>query len=206
MRILIDGQDSGLSAETIPEALKQGMDAVDSTGRIVVEIALDGSPLDAEQLESGAYETSAAETLSLMSLAPNELLLATFELGRNAIDAAQKHFHSAAEMIQAGDDAGAMNELHEGIELWCTIDQTVFREAVPKIAELGGDQTPDGLERHVGELKDALESIKSAIESSDFAGLSDALMYEFPETSAGWSTFLGNCSQVVAGQSELETE
>ena len=206
MRILIDGQDSGLSAETIPEALKQGMDAVDSTGRIVVEIALDGSPLDAEQLESGAYETSAAETLSLMSLAPNELLLATFELGRNAIDAAQKHFHSAAEMIQAGDDAGAMNELHEGIELWCTIDQTVFREAVPKIAELGGDQTPDGLERHVGELKDALESIKSAIESSDFAGLSDALMYEFPETSAGWSTFPGNCSQVVAGQSELETE
>ena len=206
MRILIDGNDSGLNAETVPEALKQGMDAVDSTGRIVVEIALDGTPLDAEQLENGAYENISAETISMMSLAPNELLLATFELGRNAIEAAQKHFHSAAEMIQSGNDANAMNELHEGIELWCTIDQTVFREAVPKIAELGGDQTPDGLERHVSELKDALESIRSAIESSDFAGLSDALMYEFPETSAGWSTFLGHCSQVVAGHSETEAE
>ena len=205
MRIVIDGQDSGLSAETVSEALRQGMEAVDSTGRIVIEIALDGSPLDGKQLESGAYENTTAETISLTSLAPNQLLLATFELGRNAIEAAQKHFHSAAEMIQSGNDAGAMHELHEGIELWCTIDQTVFRDAVPKISELGGDQTPEGLERHVGELKDAW-SIRNAIESSDFAGLSDALMYEFPETSAGWSTFLGNCSRVVAGQAELETE
>jgi len=206
MRILIDGNDSGLTAETVPEALEQGMNAVDAAGRIVVEISLDDHPLDANQLENGAYETLSAETVSMMSLAPNELLLATFELGRNAIDAAQKHFHSAAEMIQSGNDANAMNELHEGIDLWCTIDQTVFREAVPKIAELGDDRTPKGLERHVNELKDALESIRTAIESSDFAGLSDALMYEFPETSAGWSTFLGHCSQAVADHSEKEAE
>ena len=206
MRILIDGIDSGLTAQTVPDALEQGMNAVDSAGRIVVELSLAGTPLAAAQLSNGAYATISAETVALMSLAPNELLLATFELGRNAIDAAQKHFHSAAEMIQAGQDENAMKELHEGIELWCTIDQTVFQEAVPKIAELGGDQTPDGLERHVKELKAALESIKTAIESSDFAGLSDALMYEFPETSAGWSTFLGHCSQVVTSHSELKAE
>jgi hypothetical protein len=206
MRILIDGNDSGLTAETVPEALEHGMNAVDSSGRIVVEIALDGNPLDGDQLENGAYENISAETITMISLAPNELLLATFELGRNAIEAAQKHFHSAAEMIQSGNDANAMNELHEGIELWCTIDQTVFREAVPRIADFSGDQTPDGLERHVNELKEALESIRTAIESSDFAGLSDALMYEFPETSAGWSTFLGHCSQVVTSHSEKEAE
>ena len=206
MRILIDGNDSGLTAETVPEALEQGMNAVDSAGRIVVEIALDGRPLDADQLENGAYEGLSAEMVTMMSLAPNELLLATFELGRNAIEAAQKHFHSAAQMIQSGNDADAMNELHEGIELWCTIDQTVFREAVPRIAEFGVDLTPDGLEKHVNELKDALESIRSAIESSDFAGLSDALMYEFPETSAGWSKFLGHCSEVVTSHSQKEVE
>lgn len=206
MRILIDGHDSGLTAETVPEALERGMNAVDSSGRIVVEIALDDQPLDAEELGNGSYENLSAKTVALTSLAPNDLLLATFELGRNAIEAAQQHFHAAAKMIQSGNDANAMNELHEGIDLWCTIDQTVFREAVPRIADFGDDQTPDGLERHVQELKDALESIRAAIESSDFAGLSDALMYEFPETSAGWSKFLGHCSEVVTNHSEKETE
>ena len=74
MQILIDGNDSGLTAQTVPEALERGMNAVDSAGRIVVEIALDGTPLDAEQLENGAYETISAETVAMVSLAPNELL------------------------------------------------------------------------------------------------------------------------------------
>lgn len=177
--------------------MELGMDQARDRGRVVVQIDVDGRPIAMDQLRDEGFLSEGAELVEVTSLTEREMLLAALELGRNAIEVSQVHFTRSAELIQAGDRPAALAELGTGIELWRTVEGTVFRDAVPKVPLASLEAR---LETHLAELRTALETMSTAVGTGDLVALSDALMYEFPRTSATWTEFLGECMRSVEEQ------
>ena len=194
MRILLDGTECAGAADSVGAAVGLGMDEARDRGRVVVQIDVDGRTLAIEQLHDAGFLSGGAEVVEVTSLTEREMLLAALELGRNAIEVSQGHFTRSAELIQAGDQATALVELGNGIELWRTIEETVFRDAVPRVPLASLEAR---LGTHLAELRTALETMSTAVGTGDLVALSDALMYEFPRTSATWTEFLGECMRSV---------
>ena len=197
MRILLDGTECPGAADSVGAAVELGMDEAREQGRVVVQIDVDGRTLAMEQLQDAGFLSGGAELVEVTSLTEREMLLAALELGRNAIEVSQVHFTRSAELIQAGDRPAALAELGTGIELWRTVEGTVFRDAVPKVPLASLEAR---LETHLAELRTALETMSTAVGTGDLVALSDALMYEFPRTSATWTEFLGECIRSVEEQ------
>lgn len=191
MRVLLDGTKCTFSAETIATAIEQGVEQAHSLGRVVVQIEVDKQTMELEQLQDQNYTKQRASEVSLTSLTEHELLLSSLDLGQNAIEVAQEHFTRAAQLIQTGNTPLAMQEMSHGIELWQTVEETVFREAVPQI---GHPDIPSKLEIHISNLRTALSTVQSAINTGDMVSLGDILLYEFPDTSREWARFLESCA------------
>ena len=194
MRVLLDGTQCTFSADSIGAAIEQGVHEAQSHGRIVVQINVDDKPMELQQLQDEGFIQQTASEVSITSLTEQELLLSTLDLGQSAIEVAQGHFTKAAELIQSGKTPVAMNEMSQGIELWKTVEETVFREAVTKIDH---PEVKKELGMHVESLRGALETIQKAITAKDLVSLGDTLLYEFPDTSRNWARFLGRCAEHV---------
>ncbi|MAJ46515.1 MAG: hypothetical protein CBC35_04315 [Planctomycetes bacterium TMED75] len=191
MRVLLDGTQCMFSADSIAAAIEQGVEQAHAQGRIVVQVDVDHQPMELEQLQDEAFTAGTADEVSITSLTEAELLLSSLDLGRSAIEVAQDHFNKAAQMIQSGNTSPGMNELSQGIDLWKTVEETVFREAVVQIRD---SEIQLELNTHVENLRKALETIQASINAGDLVSLGDSLLYEFPDTSREWSDFLGRCA------------
>ena len=194
MRVLLDGTKCMFSADSIASAIEQGVEQAHAQGRIVVQIDVDHQPMELEQLQDEAFTARNAEEVSITSLTEAELLLSSLDLGRSAIEVAQEHFNKAAQMIQSGNTSPGMNEMSQGIDLWKTVEETVFREAVVQIRN---SEIQLELNTHVENLRKALETIQTSINAGDLVSLGDSLLYEFPDTSREWSEFLGRCALLI---------
>jgi hypothetical protein len=188
----MDGTTCAFSARTIGEAIERATDHAQTIGRVLIEVDVDGRTLDADDLDEADSLGVSPEEIAFTSLSPEELLLATLDLGEQAIESAQVSFKQAAELIQSGDTDRAFGELKQGIDLWKTVEETVFREAIPEVP--GHEKA---LEERIAELRHSFDSIKRAIATSDLAALSDALLYEFPQTSSECASLLKECSETV---------
>ena len=198
MRVLLDGTKCTFSADTIAKAIEQGVEQAHALGRVVVQVEVDAQPLELEQLQDQAYTSRAAGEVCLTSLTEQELLLSSLDLGQNAIEVAQEHFTKAARLIQTGNTPEAMQEMSQAIDLWQTVEETVFREAVPQIRQPEIDRQ---LEIHIGNLRSALSTVQTAINAGDMESLGDILLYEFPDTSREWTRFLEGCAACLEGAS-----
>ena len=192
MRILLDGTPCELQVGSIRDAVEQVTEQALASGRVIIQVDVDGREMDLDELEGGLDGMNLPGELAFSSLTPDELLLATFELGEQAIASAQTSFEQAATLIQSGEGEKALDELRKGIDLWKTVEETVLREAVP---ELEGQEA--ALEDRIEDLRASLNSIREAMMSRDMTALSDALLYEFPRTSAECSSFLKECSDSI---------
>lgn len=191
MHVLLDGTKCTFAADSIAAAIEQAVEQAHALGRIVVQVDVDHQPMELEQLQDQAFTAGTADEISITSLTEAELLLSSLDLGRSAIEVAQDHFNKAAQMIQLGNTSPGMNELSQGIDLWKTVEETVFREAVVQIRN---SEIQLELNTHVENLRKALETIQTSINAGDLVSLGDSLLYEFPDTSREWSDFLGRCA------------
>lgn len=198
MHILFDGTQCDFSANTLGEAVTRAVDHASTTGRVIIEVSVDGQAVD---IDSGFQEDMTPTEVAFTSLTPDELLLATLDLGERAIESAQRNFDRAAELIQAGDSVQAHQELKQGIDLWKTVEETVFREVISEMPHQ--DQA---LDERIAELRTSLNSIMEAIAKNDLAALSDTLLYEFPQTSEGCTSLLKACSATITEAMTDKTE
>ena len=210
MRITLDGSHcENLNPATIGEAIESGVQRAHELGRVVVQIDVDERTLDAAELGDPSITAGTAEAVALTSLAPGEVLLASLELGRNAIEAANEQFALAAHALQGGEAENAVAPLQEGLELWQTLDQHVFRETVPTVLSgTPGAPAEGDFNGLVAELEQALQTIKQVLASGDLTALSDCLLYEFPQTTTRWDEFLTECTNALqsAGGTPMEND
>jgi len=184
MRIVLDDFETSLRADSIGAALDAAARTVGESGRLIVEVEVDGAAWSEEDLANPGLLVRGATELRLLTAHPAELVRDLLTHACEAIrDAARLHEQAATE-LQSARTADGMRSLLEALALWGSVQTAVSRglelEVVPRaeILARGID-----LDHAVAALDGRLRTLRDCMQRQDVAAIADVLLYEFPAAS-----------------------
>lgn len=187
MSIFLDGEAVDLTGGDLASLLEAAKTHLDATGRVVVEVQIDGQALNERQLEQRQTVEVSGKEVRLYSANPVELAVETLNGVRKRLGDAAEAQERAAELFQADDASAALEQIGQVIEAWLQTQQAVLNSAMLLHIDLeafsvGGRP----LKQFTDELLDRLNELRTLIEASDTVALADALAYEWPELTNRW--------------------
>ena len=198
MRILLDDRETTLHAETVEVALREAATLVGKSGRMIVEIEVDGIAWGEEDLASPEHAKRGAREIRLATAHPAELLRDTFVNATEAVLNAEEIQRSAAKLMQANREGEGMQKLLEALAIWNTVQLAIARcfeltvITREEVRAAGID-----LDGAIAALDTQLRTLRDAMQSKDMTGVSDCLMYEFPETTRRFAQTLASIASAV---------
>mgnify|MGYP001355835868 FL=1 len=191
MRLLLDDQPCTTTATTIGEAVAEAAEAAEKSGRLVIEVLVDGASLSEEDLQESDRLSNSASEVQLLTTTMNELLRETFFHASEALVDAGEVQKEAAELIQAGKQAEGMQSLFTALEAWGGIRDAVVKglalaDISPEEITVDGIALPDA----IGRLQVRLGGLKEAMVEEDVSATCDCLLYDLPESTGEWGTIL----------------
>lgn len=191
MPIHIDDQPTEFAAGSLRELLAAARDQLAPSGRVVVEVRVDGESITGPALEEDT-PTKPESDIRVYSAMPAELVIGVLEDVRAGLAGAQQMQQQAAELLQQDDPAKALDLVKQSIDAWLQAQQAVGQSAQLLLIDLNAimvnEQTV--LDR-MNELISNLTELKDAVVAKDFISLADALQYEWPEITERWDAALG---------------
>lgn len=164
---------------------------LEPTGRIVVEVRVDGRTVTGEDLDDLLDRSAEAEEVQLVTADPFELAQTTLEDVKESLGLARDAQQQAAEGLNADDAAAALEHVRTALGVWqraqLAVQQTARLIGLPlDEMTVGGRPLPeviDGLAQQLAVIRDQLIS-------SDWIGLADTLGHEMDDTAATWEEML----------------
>lgn len=187
MPIYLDDQPVQLSGVDLASVLDSAADHLRASGRIVVEVTLDGEPLVDEQLESRRHDAVGDGELRLYSANPRDLSRTTLEAVLGRLDAVAQRQREAADLISSDQQNEAMTALTQAIEGWQQSQQVVIQTAsltATDLSTLDIDGAP--AQAVIEQVITMLQVVRDTIEARDMVGLADTLAYEGPALIEQW--------------------
>jgi hypothetical protein len=187
MRAFLD--DAPLSTEhpTLAAALRAGAARACQSGRIVVEVYIDGQMATEAAIDQPSNEPTTSE-VRLISVDPRELVHQTLLDCIEALDAANAEQLRCAALVQAGKIEEALEPLSQAIGTWQAVRDAVERSTSLVLGREPGDI--QDLRPLLDDLSVQLEAIRSALAREDWSALADTLAYDMPEQVDAWSAAL----------------
>ena len=105
---------------------------------------------------------------------------------------------SAAKLMQANREGDGMQKLLEALAIWNTVQLAIARcfeltvITREEVRAAGID-----LDGAIAALDAQLRTLRDAMQSKDMTGVSDCLMYEFPETTRRFAQTLASIASAV---------
>lgn len=193
MTIYIDDREVDIEAEDLDAVLQTATESLqnDETGRIVVEVQIDGHALGGDEIEKRRSESVSESEIRLYSSHPRDVALSVLEGVAAALNDASAAQAKAAELLQQDDASKALVELGPAIEIWQQVQQAVLQSSLLLNVDLNSIEF-DGKSFAVLEeaLKQQLTQFIEALRAQDTVALADALAYEWPETITHWQRFI----------------
>ncbi len=187
MPIYLDDQPVQLSGVDLASVLDSAADHLRASGRIVVEVTLDGEPLVDEQLESRRHDAVADGELRLYSANPRDLSRTTLEAVLGRLDAVAQRQREAADLISSDQQNEAMTALTQAIEGWQQSQQVVIQTASLTATDLSTlDIDGASAQEVIEQVITMLQVVRDTIEARDMIGLADTLAYEGPALIKQW--------------------
>ena len=199
MRILLDDRETTLRADTVGVALQEAASLVEKSGRMIVEIEVDGIAWCEEDLASPEHTRRGATEIRLATAHPAELLRDTFAHATEAVLNAEEIQRNAAKLMQANREGEGLQKLLEALAIWGSVQTAVSRGlelGVVSRESLRADGVD--LDGAVAALDAQLKGLRSAMQSNDSTAVSDCLMYEFPTTTKRFAETLAAIAGAVA--------
>ncbi|MFM2164277.1 MAG: hypothetical protein RL325_714 [Planctomycetota bacterium] len=199
MRILLDDRETNLRADTVGLALQEAATLVEKSGRLIVEVEVDGIAWGEEDLASAAHTARRASEIRLLTAHPGELLRDTLAHATEAVLNADEIQRSAAKLMQANRETEGMQKLLEALAIWGSAQTAVSRGL-----ELGVISRADihsagiDLDGAVAALDAQLRGLRDAMKSQDTSAVSDCLLYEFPVTTKRFAGALAAIASEIA--------
>jgi hypothetical protein len=199
MRILLDDRETTLRADTVGVALQEAATLAGQTGRMIVEIEVDGIAWCEEDLARPEHTARGATEVRLSTAHPAELLRDTFAHATEAVLNAEEIQRAAAKLMQSNREGEGLQKLLEALAVWGSVQTAVSRGL-----ELGvltrDDVRASGidLDGAVAVLDAQLRALRTAMQSQDTTAVSDCLMYEFPATTKRFAETLAAMAGAVA--------
>lgn len=187
MPIYLDDQPVQLSGVDLASVLDSAGDHLRASGRIVVEVTLDGEALVDEQLESRRHDAVGDGELRLYSANPRDLSRTTLEAVLGRLDAVAQRQREAADLISSDQQNEAMTALTQAIEGWQQSQQVVIQTAsltATDLSTLDIDGAP--AQAVIEQVITMLQVVRDTIEARDMVGLADTLAYEGPALIEQW--------------------
>ncbi len=161
------------------------------SGRVIVEVRIDGvtlSPDELEQDQGGAVE---AEEVRLYSADPRQLVTQALDQVHEQLGVAGKRQEEAADALQRDKPRDAMRHLGDAIHIWAQLRQAV-EESVGLMGVKPDEVTCDGkpLSDAIEQLATRLRELREAVQQRDTVTLADRLAYEWPELTERWRRVL----------------
>ena len=191
MAIYLDGRAVQLAGSDLRAVLEDAQKTAGLTGRVIVEVELDGKLLIGDELEKAGDTLIAAAELRLASAEPVELATSTLEQVRGGLAEAKRSAVEAAELLQSDKRGEAMKRIARAVELWQqaqhAVDATVGFVGIKLDARaFEGKPVAD----FGASLAQQLASLKDLLTANDSLALADSLAYEWPETIDRWDRFI----------------
>lgn len=191
MAIYLDDQPLELQDADLESALASATAHLAATGRVVVEVQLDGEPLVGDALDQQQTTVLGDLELRLYSADPQELSVLTLRQIRDRLEDAREAQAQAAQLLQEDQQSLAMGQVMRVIEIWQQTQQAVLHCVQLLGVDLDGKQI-DG--HSVTQVTDALleqlRGLRSLLSSRDTVGLADVMAYEWPGTVDQWDRFV----------------
>ena len=201
MRILLDDCETSLRADTVAGALTAASELVTGSGRLIVEVFVDGVAWTEEDLSTGDHTTRPAGEVRMTTAHPAELLRDTFAHAAEAVLNAEEIQRAAAKLMQANQVRSGFDRLLEALAIWGSVQTAVSRglelgvvsrdEIRAKGIDLDGALT--ALDRQLRTLRDSMVA-------QDATAVSDCLLYEFPSTSKVFASTLAALANEAAAK------
>jgi hypothetical protein len=191
MKLLLDDQPCPCDVGTIGEAIAEGASIAQERGRMVVEVLVDGVVWDDETFADPAQSEAVADEVHLISADRVEMVVGVMNDAVATLDQIEVHQIDAANLIDAGDESGAMRMIGEAIAMWSAIHQAV--QLTGEVVPLRLDEPIEGLGPAVtimNELTQSLSALKESIVRHDFVVVGDVLRYEMPNVLTRWRDLL----------------
>jgi hypothetical protein len=202
MRVLLDDMPCDVKATTVGEALDAAAAVAEQRGRLIVDVAVDGTPWTESDLASPDRSAAGAEIIRFTSAAPRELVRHTFADAADALINADELQRETAQLLQADQRVVSLDKLNEAISIWLQV-----QEAIVKGSQLVGLKLDEvALPRPIGEsisiLNQRLEAVHGALAQEDVIALADTLLYEFPEVVEEWRCILAELQRLLETESQ----
>jgi len=203
MRVLLDQSVCDVPADTVGQAIDAISHLARQRGRLIVEVLVDGTSWNAQQIDDQAGRASVAREVKLTTADPSELIGQTFQDASLALRDADELQQAAAGQLQAGQTREAMGKLTQAFGIWSSVQQAV--EMGTQLAEIpmnsftvpgeGGQRI--ALDKVIIQLHARLNQVRSSLQSGDTAALADILLYELPTVVHQWRGVLDELQAAV---------
>lgn len=199
MRILLDDHETTLRADTVGGALQEAASLVEKTGRMIVEVEVDGIAWGEDDLSSPEYARRGASEIRLSTAHPAELLRDTFAHAAEAVLNADSIQKNAAKLLQSNRETEGMQSLLEALAIWGSVQTAISRGL--ELGVIDRDHVRAAgidIDGAIGALDARLRALREAMKSSDVTAVSDCLLYEFPATTKLFAQTLASLAGEVA--------
>lgn len=200
MRLLLDEQPCEVQASSIGEAIRGAAALAEQSGRLIIEVIVDGDHWDEGRLGSEEACAGVAEEIRCTSAARNALVARTLADAADALTRADELQREAAELIQADQEAPGKARIGEAVNIWLSVLEAAARSAEALQLDLdsfrvAGEPLLESIER----LKDRLQSLQAALQTDDSVAISDTLLYELPDVVTEWREILNDMQDHIQG-------
>ncbi len=206
MAIYLDEQELTLDATSIKEVITAANEKAINQRRIVVEVAIDGEVVPAQELEARQDESvPQGVDVRLVSARPSDLAIDTLNQCTLALDEARKFTSEAAEQLQQDNVNGATEQIAKSVNIWQQVQAVVAQST--KLTgidlnerKLDGEPINDIIQQHVNHLTE----LRDLLQARDTLGLADVLTYEWPGVLDRWQQLI--CEMITWIEQEDKTD
>ena len=201
MSIFLDDDLVELTGHDLAAVLEAAKSHLNASGRVVVEVAIDGQALSEADLAGQESVALDGKEVRLYSADPAELAVATLNGIRQRLGEAAESQDRAAELFQADKAGEALAQIGTVIEAWLQTQQAVLNSAMLLEIDLEAfavDGRP--LREFTDELLERLNELRELIEAGDTVSLADALAYEWPELTNRWDRLVEKLVESIERQ------
>ena len=190
MKATLDGQDLSPSQPSLAAAIEAGATRAREQGRIVIEVFVDGQPVDGQGIDSASDEPLDGQHIEMTSTDPASLVRVTLFDAADAMDGSKDEHAACAEMIHRGDVSQAMASLAQLLGTWQAVREAIIQGGAAMGQPLGRYDATESLESRTEALSKQLDALKRAVADDDLPAVAD-LLEEDLRTEAGlWADTL----------------
>lgn len=198
MAIFLDDEPVQLAGANLAELITSATEHLSGDGRVVVEVMIDGSVLNADDMNQRKDSPLEQNEVRLVSADPNVLAVTTLHQVRDLLPQATSLHEQAAENLQQDEPEEALKLLAEAIGVWMQTQEAVLGSA--GVVGLGLDQVKvddEPMSDFTDELIKRLHELKDLIVAGDTVALADALAYEWPPIVERWDALIAELIKAI---------